>query len=259
MKRITDYADVSSAVSRHFGRTTVTNCFIDRAAYEREISGGTLYISEYDGGLYILRSRDGFGILSFYFDSPESFAAPTFPDGMTAVCEVPYRERDAGLRTVAGLFTADGGFVKRFTRARYSRIGDTTEYENVHVRVASQADGRSVYSLLERSFDRLTGCIPTRDALFGDIADGHILVYDDGAAAGLLHFAEDRASSEIRHLAVVENRRGEGIASALVRTYLAKRSGRLRVWAREDYTDAVRVYVRNGYIPDGMKSDVFVK
>lgn len=256
MKKITDYAVLSEAISHHFGKTTVTNCFIDRQSYDAEIAAGTLFIHEYDGGLYIIKQRDGFAILYFYLDSPAS-VIDQIPEN--SVIEIPYRERDEGLKSVAERF-ADSGTTKLFSRVRLTKIAEPTEYSDEHISVANEDDSDEIAGLLYKSFDRLTGCLPSRDVLDEDIHNGNILVYRDGGkVVGLLQLKNDKATTEIRHLAVDENYRGQGIASSLVKSYLSDKKGRARVWVREDYTDARRVYENNGYEPDGMKSTVLIK
>lgn len=255
MKRISDYSEISEAVARHFGRTTVTNCFIDREIYEREIKAGTLYTVENDDGLYIFRQRDGFSVMYFYLDSPDA-SVPDF-EGCT-VTEVPYRERDEGLKAISARMQ-ENGLEKAFTRVRLQNVAEPFEFSNDKISAATVYDTEEALRLIRKSFDNRTGCIPTVDAFRADIENGHVLVYRDGGIKGLVHFNVDKASSTIRHVAVEESCRGEGIASLLVRAYLSDKKGRCRVWAREDYNAARRVYEKNGYMPDGMKSDVLIK
>ena len=255
MKKVEAYAEISAAVMRHFGRTTVTNCFIDNNAYEREIGSGTLFTEEWEDGLYIFRARSGFCILNFYLNSPESPIAP-IPSG--TVCEIPYRERDEGLKKVSARL-AESGFERCFTRVRLARTAEPSAFSDEHISPAADSDCEEALSLIKRAFDPRTGCIPTEDAFRADIEAGHVLVYRDGAIVGLVHFNEDKNTSDIRHVAVDESRRGEGIASLLVRAYIAGREKKCRVWAREDYVSARRVYEKNGYETDGMKSDVLIK
>ena len=255
MKKVESYSEVSAAVMRHFRRTTVTNCFIDRATYEREINAGTLLTEEDGNGLYIYRERDGFRILNFYLNSPDVPLADIPAD---TVCEIAYRDRDEGLKTVSARF-ADNGFEHKFTRVRLARTAEIGDFSVEDVSSAEDADFASVRALMHSAFDRRTGCLPTDDALRADISEGHVLVYKTDSVVGLLHFNEEKNSSDIRHVAVDENHRGEGIASALVRAYISSRDKKCRVWAREDYAAARRVYEKNGYLPDGMKSDVLIK
>ena len=255
MKKVESYSEISEAVMRHFGRTTVTNCFIDKGSYEREIAAGTLYAEENTEGLYIFRARDGFRILNFYLNSPESELIPLPSD---TVCEIAYRDRDEGLKKVSARLKEDGAD-HLFTRVRLMRKGEISEVCNEHISTALPEEAETVMALLKRSFDNRTGCIPTSDALSADIIENHVLVYkQNGEIIGLLHFNEDKNTSEIRHVAVDENHRGEGIASALVKAYVSLHDKKCRVWAREDYASARRVYEKNGYETDGMKSYVLI-
>ena len=256
MKKVNNYTEISEAVNRHFGRTIVTNCFISRETYDSEIKNGTLYLEEFDGGVYILKKRDGYDVLYFYLDSPESTIAPITTDE-DIVCEIPYRERDENIKKVSERFS-EFGYDRLFTRVRLAKKAEPAEYPDEHITAADNRDFDEIISLLQASFDRRTGCIPTDEALREDIYAGRVLVYRDGGVAGLLHYTDEKAVSEIRHVAVAEDRRGEGIASRLVQTYLSDKSGRCRVWAREDYPAARRIYEKNGYQTDGMKSEVLI-
>ena len=255
MKKVESYSEVSAAIMRHFGRTTVTNCFIDRESYDREIAAGTLFTEENDGGLYIFREREGFRILNFYLSAPDAELVDIPSD---TVCEIAYRDRDEGLKTVSKRMQ-EAGFEYRFTRVRLARIAEPSDRHDEHISPAEAKDADEALALIKRAFDNKTGCIPTDDAFRADIVAGHVLVYRDGGIIGLVHFNEEKNSSDIRHVAVDENHRGEGIASRLVGEYIAGRDKRCRVWAREDYISARRVYEKNGYDTDGTKSDVLIK
>ena len=256
MKKVNNYTEITEAVDRHFGKTTVTNCFLSRETYDREIACGTLYLEETDGGVYIFRRRDGFDVMYFYLDSTDISPA-RITTGGDIVCEIPYRERDEKMIAVAERFT-ECGYDKLFSRVRLAKMAEEDYYTDEHITAADGRDHDSVAALLESSYDRRTGCLPNDESLRDDIDAGRVLVYRDGGIAGLLHYTDDKNMSEIRHVAVDETRRGEGIASHLVRAYLASRTGRCRVWAREDYHSARRIYEKNGYTADGMKSDVLI-
>lgn len=252
MKKIESYSEFSAAVTRCFGRGSVTNCFLDRRTVESEIEAGTLYSIESDGGVFFFRERDGFRIMNFFLSSSDTQLI-SFPDN--TVCEIPFREHDEGIKATVARFI-DLGFVHRFTRVRLTKRSNAEEHYNGNISTATDKDIPEALGLIKKAFDSRTGCIPTDAAFARDVRDGHVLVYRDGAIVGLVHWNEDGKTSDIRHVAVDERCRGQGIASALVGVYSTRKSGRYRVWAREDYTSARRVYEKNGYTPDGMKSAV---
>ena len=73
------------------------------------------------------------------------------------------------------------------------------------------------------------------------------------------HYTVQGAVAEIRHLAVAEDLRGSGLASALICAMLQACSNPLtRVWVREENTAARRVYEKNGFTPDGRTSVAYL-
>jgi len=253
MKKVESYREVSDAVLRHFVRGAVTNCFLSKDDYEREIKDGTLFLAEKEDSLFFLREREGFRRLNFYLNSPD---VPLSPFPADTVCEIPYRDRDEGLKAVSRRMQ-DTGAKKLFSRIRMTgKAGEHTPSERISPAVFGEF--AEVRALLEGAFDRRTGCLPTAGELRDDIAAGRVFVYRQDGIKGLLHFTEEKNTTELRHLAVDGRVRGQGVGSTLVETYLAVREGRARVWVRDDNTPALRVYEKNGYEPDGMKSDVLL-
>lgn len=127
---------------------------------------------------------------------------------------------------------------------------------------ASQGKFSSVQDLLEISFDKRTGCLPTQDALAVAIGEGHVLLAlgADGTPGGVVHFKCTPAVMEIRHLAVHPDCRGQGLAKRLVMKALEGREMvRAQVWTGADNGSALAVYASCGYVPDGWTSEVWMK
>ena len=256
MNRPKSYEELNEAIRRRFGRGMVTNCFLTREDFEAELAGGTLETAETDGALLLYRNRAGFRILNFYLTIGESDPAlPELPDG--TVLEIPMRQRDDGLRRAADLFRRSG-FVDLFTRRRWSRrSGETDSFSPCpEVSPAGEGELAAVSELFARCFDPETGCLPRNlpSKLPG------ILVYRRaGVPVGLLHHTESRTGSELRHLAVLPELRGQGIAGKLTETYLAAVPGKSTVWVRAGNLPAEAVYRKYGYFPDGTESAVLKK
>lgn len=252
--KVESYEVLKDAISRHFGRETVTNCFLDKQVLEREIEEGTLSVCENEGGVYIFRERDGYRIMYFYLSSRD---VPLIEIPECTVCEIPFRERDEGLKHVIERFE-HLGFERRFYRVRLLKKVDEVPAAAVSDDTpATLGEAEKARDLIVAAFDKRTGCIPTVASFADDVKNGHVLVRRDGGnIIGLVHFEENGNFSDIRHVAVDASQRGRGIASSLVEAYTARHVGRYRVWAREDNASARRVYEKNGYSPDGMRSAV---
>ena len=74
---------------------------------------------------------------------------------------------------------------------------------------------------------------------------------------GVLHISKKLKSSEIKHLVVSENYRGNGISKSLIEKYLLDTVGLSKhVWTGTNNEVAKNVYSKFGYKPDGYVSIV---
>ena len=73
-----------------------------------------------------------------------------------------------------------------------------------------------------------------------------ILVYDDGAVKGFLHYSGD----EVRRLYVEPVLQGRGIGAALL-DYAVRELHVKRLWALEKNERAIAFYARHGFSPNG--------
>ena len=256
MKKPESYAQLSSLITVQFSRGMVTNAFLPKAQWEAEIAAGTLEYITADNGLLVFRKREGHRILSFWINSGFFGSVPAIP-GQTAA-EIAHREKDTALAEAIQNWI-DAGFERLFIRQRMVCTAENGA-ENEHIRTACIEDAGTVRQLLNDSFSPLTGCLPTERQLLGDIEAGGVLLYErDRQALGLLHCTADQKRTELRHLCVTEDARGQGIGDCLVKAYHSRTQGLTRqVWVRADYLPAKKIYENNGYTPDGMTADVLL-
>ena len=255
MRKTESSADLRDEINKILAKSSsvCTNFFLSQEETERAVEAGELFTRLTDSGVLIYRRRETYYRTYFYLADPES------PDigetDLPAVLEIPYRDRDAAAKTAADGFVR-AGFAPLFHQIRMTRRGGETCGQSAMIPARpDQLDG--IRKLLRENFHPYAGCIPGGEELADEIAAGHILTDTD--VFGFLHFTESRTGSELRHLAVTESMRGQGIAGALVTAYLslcgAKKS---TVWVRDDNTPAIRVYEKYGYRADGMKSAVLI-
>lgn len=255
MRKIESLAELSDRIKRHFVRGVATNNFLSSSALESEIQGGKLYASEQSGNLFILRNRTEHNILNFYITNTN--------DGITdvpanTVAEIPYRERDNGLKN-ASAYLQNHGFEFMFRRRRMSRKESHIDCTDTYVSPALPCELKHVYEIMFGNFDTRTACIPSGEGIQQAIVEQRILVYrKNGIPVGLLHYNRTKNGTELRHLAVDSDYRDCGIGGALVRYYLASVGGNSTVWVRCDNLPAVKVYEKYGYTADGMMSDVLI-
>lgn len=252
VKRIESYEQLGGMITAQMKRGMVTNAFLSREDWEREIRLGAEFLLT-EQGLLVFRNRSLHRVMSFWINDGFFDACPDLPGD--TVCEIPMRIGDA--RTEAA---ADGwiraGFEAEFTRQRMASLSDSGVWDSC-IRKAEICDLETAEKLLRENFSVLTGCLPGRDELCCDISAGGVLLYGD---VGLLHCKTAKNKSELRHLCVAESARGQGIGEKLVLGYHALTEGMRRtVWVREDFAPAKKIYEKCGYAADGMISRVLIR
>lgn len=262
MKQIASYEELAPLLSAQLRRGVVTNAALSPEDWRREIAAGTLRVQGWDGGLLLLRQREGCSRLSFYL---QEMALPEDLDwGGPVVLEIAARPRDEGLLR-AGEFWRGQGFTELFRRERLALPKGTAAAAGdgpLKARMARPEDAGAVEELLGACFDPVTGCLPTRAELARDLEDGNVVcaAAPDGALAGVLHIAPGRGATQLRHLAVGEAFRRQGGAQGLLACYLEHTGfAKSQVWVRTDNAPARHFYTKNGYAADGWTSVVLAR
>ena len=243
MKRAESYAALAAKLDPLLGSCTLVNALPSREALERELAAGTLFYEQLPDGLLLFRKREGFARLSFCLRAADGLLRwqPEEP----VVTELPFRGQDAPLCALAERLS-QAGWTELLRRVRLSRKGGELPQTEP---IPAQSSIDEAAEILQRCFSPLTGCLPGVDEL---AREGLLTV--PGAA---LHYRVSGRQSEIRHLAVLPEVRGQGLARALVAAYLQTEGARLsRVWTAADNAPALHLYESFGYAPDHWKSIV---
>lgn len=253
MKRIDSYKEYSTLCTAYLRRGVRTNAFSDTESCRREIDAGTLFAAETDGALLLFRERGTHLRMNFYLRLQEPLPLPVT---RTIVTEIAFRERDTALAQTVDFWRMQG-FLFVFRRTRLCRPAALPPISSqIPVRTAQISDTERAASLLARNFDPLTGCLPMPEELEDCIRKGEILLTEHG----ILHFVRERASAELRHLAVDAAWRGRGEAQALLSAFLRETNEqRTCVWVRQGNTPAEAIYRKNGFAPDGFTSAVLIR
>lgn len=269
MERVEQFEVLAPLLSAQLKKGVFTNNFLGWDDYAREIARG-LWVHAFSGGLLLFRTRAGHHVLNFYLQKEAALELPAL-DG-PVVTELVWRPREAEAAAAALERFQAAGFVEQFRRLRRERPatadanpadGSGALNADQHSGIAGLAETTQTAEVLEflrANFDLLTGCLPTEEALAEDVAAGNVAcTADSRGLTGVLHFARGRASTEIRHLAVRDDCRGQGLAGKLLDAYLqATGHAKSQVWARQGNTPAEHFYEKHQYRPDGWQSAVLL-
>lgn len=243
----------------HIKPGVITNNFMEKNDYLFEIKRGTLYYETWEGGLLLLRRRQGFSRMNYYLTGSDVF--PELPEGEVLMTEPVFRSGDDGKEV--SRFLNNLGFETLFQRARFMREAESGDAASsggsCGAEKAGPEDAESIYELLTSCFSAETGCLPERDQIPKLIEEGRLIRAgdDSGETAGVLHFKQAKKNWEIRHLAVSEKMRGRGLACGMAGLCFRLNEGKTGlVWARQDYAPAMDFYRNAGYRPDGWTSAV---
>ena len=237
--KLTDYAALAQLASAHLRPGVRANTMVSQTEYGASLAGGTLTAQETPAGLLLLRDRGDHTRLHFFLEDLSVPLGAALPD--PTVTEVAYRPRDKGLREAVD-YLIEQGFTPLFERLRLSRPAGETGAPALPVSRPGP----------------LTGCLPNEAELKADLAHRQVLLLEEqGAITGLLHFTLEGTTGEIRHLAIQASRRGTGRTRPLLAAYLQAIGGaKSVVWTRADHLAAQTAYGRFGFAPDGRRSAV---
>lgn len=253
MRRVSDYSEVKTLISLALRKRAITNCLagglLGSNALAAEAATGSLYLREWEGGVMLARRRRGFDLISlFVFDRSVSLPAPE-SDG---VCEIVFDPRGrSGAEVLEELLLASG-FAPSLRRMRLTSEKVSGAISPIVASTLGVNQLTAVAAFLETHFDSHFGCIPSLRTLSEELSAGcfHAVLDDDGIAS-LIHVN----GNEIRHLATRNDRRGEGLAKALISHAVRCQGGkRMQVWCAEDNSAAVHTYTSCGFAPDGYRS-----
>ena len=254
MRQVVDFPALSAAISACMRPGMLTNCTLSGEELRREIAAGTLWAHQWVGGLLLFKQREAFWRMYYYINDPACPPDLSWPGEV--VTEIVRRPRDG---TAAVDLWRSWGFRREFTRMRMARGGS----EACEILPPPEAvDAGEAMELLRQCFDPRTGCLPEREELAADCAEGRVLTRrdEDGRLIALLRVAPYRKGWELRHLAADHAYRGKGLAGSLTAEF-TRRFGEKGtvVWVREDYAAPRHIYEKNGFCPDGWTAAVFIR
>lgn len=255
MKKVTDYEQISSLITKYMKPNMETNCFLTAEDYKNEIARDGLYTGNWPGGLLIFRQRADFFRGNYYITNTDKLPSFEWPE--TTIMEIVFRPGSS--RKILDYWKSLG-FEQIFERMRMTRLpqaeGGALDLQIPPV-TADEAE-----DILNESFDYRTACLPERKEIEAEAAEGKFLSRrtETGELAALLRVSSKKAHAEIRQLCVRNQFRGQGLAEQLTEEFSARfGSKKCQVWVRKDYEAPRRIYENNGFTSDGWTSSVIIK
>lgn len=256
MNQVKTYDEISEAIKEHFKVGVVTNCFLTEEEYKREIKNKTLYVINEANYLIVLREREGHYKLNYYINQMEKLKIKLDKPVVVEIIKRPY---DKNFEIIKEIFT-DSCFVKILERERYTldNIENLKCEYKYKIEICKREDIDEIMEILKNNFDEYTGCVPTTEEIEEEIGKQNIYcMKKQNEMAGILHMKSTRAYTEVKHLAVNERYRKQGIADELVKK-LIETNKKITVWTGKENRPAQRTYEKNGFKKDGWTSMVFL-
>lgn len=251
MEKVLDYKTISRQIMACMRPGMVTNSTLSGETLRQKIESGTLWVHSYPGGLLLFEKKAHYWLLRYYIVKPE--IVPDFFPDEAVLCESVYKP---GQKILPSLWWEDC-FTAVCTRLRMERAASDAD----DAVLSSALDGQALREFLLNCFSEETGCIPSAEELSLAAKDGRILTkIHDGKVAAVLHAEKRKGYTELRHLAVLAECRGCGLAKSLTERFVRIfGADTLRVWVRGDEQTARHIYEQNGFIPDGYTAIVWKK
>lgn len=250
LTQITDIEWLTNRINGLLKAGVTANMLPDKERLQQSVCAGTLYAINYEEGLLLIERRPSHDYLSYILR--RDAALPQFIPERDTVTEIPYRSGDGRAAAIAAQWETNG-FATVLSRVRLTRRAAECPPAAPSVRFAAPDDFKQVSSLLAATFPEKTGCLPSKEALQALIEKKQILCTEKG----VLHYEVSGRTSELRHLAVAENARGNGLGTLLVNSYLSICGANLcRVWTGQNNTAALSLYRKAGFSEDGWLSQV---
>ena len=232
---------------------TLSNCYLLPEVQKEKAAAGLLSLKEIENGLLLLEDCGSF--YRCYYDlSPD--ALPGFPDlHREAVAELPYNGSPGDKQLLQIRRLLEMGFSLGRESAVMSCSRDALishRLPDLHVvHEALPSEISEILALLQNTFDPRFAYLPSREELCTALRDGRLLtVSKEGRLLAVLHAGLEGSAAMIRHLAVAEAYRGNGLGKCLVEAYHRKyvaQASVFRHWVDVKNAAAIALYRSFGY------------
>lgn len=260
-KQIASYAECQAALRAFREAVPVrhSSLYWLPDALSESIAAGKLWLCAGETALLLLRDEGTHYACAL--EAAQRFAWPLPPQPKPVVCELVYTEKrplDANLTECL----AQAGLTLLRTTLHFTSRLELPSDPPEAVRPASQADLPALCALLAACFDPRLDFLPDEAELQSALAQGDLLVLPfEGTVAGFAYAPVTRHRGTLRHIAVAEAYRGQGLSRLLMQAALAHftacEAKTAELWSGSENRTAHHLYQRFGFAPDGRRADEY--
>lgn len=252
MKKIKIIDELDEILNKGFDLRYFTTSMKSKSDYEKKLEN--LYLFEENGNFLILQKRDGFYTADGFLKRDTDFK---FNFDEDLVLEYTFKRFDEeGLDLLKNL-----GFKEKMRRTQMELKVDGDFKDEFNL--LDEAYLNAVSEELDRSFDRLYGCIPTENELKNSFKNREVLgIKEDNRLKGFIEFKEgSKKSIIINHISVLKDFRRCGIGKKLIEnlcSYVGKIGyNRIELFVNDNNEEAFKFYKSLGFVEKNIKSIIY--
>lgn len=252
MKKIKTIEKLDEILNKRFDLKYFTTSMKSKSEYEKKLEN--LYQFEEKGNFLILQKRDGFYIADVFLKRDTNFK---FNFDEDVVLEYTFKRFDEEGSTIL----KNLGFKEKMRRTQMELKVDGDSKDEIYL--LDETYLNAVSEELDRSFDRLYGCIPTENELKNSFKNREVLgIKEDNILKGFIEFKEgSKKSIIINHISVLKDFRRCGIGKKLIEnlcSYVGKIGyNRIELFVNEDNEEAISFYKSLGFVEKNIKSIIY--
>lgn len=269
MENIINYERLSKLIFKHLKKGVFTNFFMSKEEAENHIKVGNFYYVDDEDFLLLIRDMNSHYIINFYlkdYKNCDSFWKKIESLNKTVVFEIAYKLENEELINEFCEIANKHDFAKKIDRVKLSRAINEAKVnldynDDIVFNIANINEFNHICDLLNTSFDKFIGCVPTQAYLQNDIANKNVMIASkNNNLIGTIRFAEKNNEITIKHLAIKSEYQGHKIGKMLVAELINKNQNKkMSVWTGKENVQAIKVYQSNGFTIDNYMSKVLVK
>lgn len=246
MEQITSIKELNDLILPYFKKGVLTNNFLKLEDYDIYIKENSLFFEKIGKNLFFFRNINGINNIYFYINEENKCV---FPKNSV----VEFLENNENITN----FFYNNNFHKVKVRREMKLIDFSNLDEKTNPMIANEEELEKILDVITANFNGIYGCIPS----IYELKKNKILVNRDrdGNIDGVVHFKNEKSVSNILHISVVEDKRGQGVGKGLLNSYVnyaRKDCTEFRLWVNNDNYNAIEFYLKNGYSFTGRESIV---